>query len=514
LLKRAGVLAKVLSAGVLGIQAYTVEVEVDVALGLPGCDVVGQAAGAVKEAGVRVRSALKNCGYKLPPRKITINLAPADLRKDGAAYDLPIALGILAGMEMLPLAALDQVMFLGELALDGSLRPVAGGLPVAMHARAAGARALILPSECAAEAAAVRDLPVHSAGSILEVVAFLRGELELPRTQMVDRTPDPSLTEVDLAEVRGVEPARRALEVAAAGGHNLLFLGPPGCGKSMLARRLPTVLPPLDEHQAIETTAIYSAAGKLNGASLLAARPFRAPHHDISVAGLVGGGPVPRPGEISLAHHGVLFLDELPEFKRNVLEAMRQPLEERRVTIVRARAAITYPASCALVAALNPCPCGYRGSSLRSCTCSDGLVKRYLGRLSGPLLDRIDLHLEVPHVQYRDLQAGRDGEPSATVRERVLSAQSVQRRRWRGRARYANALLAPREVREVCALDPDADRHLERCVKRYALSARAVHRVLRVARTVADLSDRAGLIKDDISEAIQLRALDREAIAA
>ncbi|MSP59190.1 MAG: ATP-binding protein [Myxococcales bacterium] len=502
-------LAKVRSAGVLGIDAFPVEVEVDVALGLPAYHLVGLPTNAVKEGGVRVRAALTHSGFKLPPRKVTVNLAPADVRKDGAAYDLPTAVAILAALEMVPRAALEGLVLLGELALDGTLRRVAGGLPVAIQAFASGARGLVMPRECASEAASVSGLPVYAASTLPEVAAFLRGECDLPRAAMVPRPR--STTGVDLAEVRGLETARRALEVAAAGGHNLLLIGPPGSGKSMLARRLPTILPPLDEHEAVETTAIYSAAGTLAGASLLSDRPFRAPHHDVSVAGLVGGGSVPRPGEISLAHHGVLFLDELPEFKRAALEALRQPLEDRRVTIVRARAAITYPASFALIGALNPCPCGYRGSPLRGCTCSPDVVRRYLARLSGPLLDRIDLHVEVPHIDYRALRSERDGEPSATVRERVLAAREIQKRRARGHdhGRYANAHMGPRQLQQHCRLDATADRHLEACVKRFALSGRAVHRILRVARTVADLAGREHLAPSDVAEAVALRALDR-----
>ncbi len=506
--------AKVHSAGLLGIEAYGVTVEVDAGLGLPGFAIIGRAANEVKESGVRVRSALTHSGFKLPPRKFTVNLAPAGVRKDGSAFDLPIAVGMLAAMELLPRPALEGVILLGELALDGQLRRVPGALPVALHARSAGVRAVVMPAECAAEAAAVSELPVYAAASLADVAAYLRGEVELPRARCIPRVE--SDASVDFSDVRGLDTVRRAVEVAAAGGHNLLLIGPPGCGKSMIARRFPTVLAPLDEREAIETTAVYSAAGKLEGASLLQARPYRAPHHDISIAGLIGGGGgyCPRPGEISLAHHGVLFLDELLEFRRSVLEAMRQPLEERRVTIVRANASVTYPASCALVVALNPCPCGYRGSSLRGCVCAPISVQRYLARLSGPLLDRIDLHVEVPHVDYRALQSDRDGEPSAAIRERVLAAQAAQRRRRRGHPRYANAQLGSREVRHHCRLDATADRQLEACQRRFGLSTRAVQRVLRVARTVADLAGRERIAPADVAEAIALRALDREAVAA
>lgn len=485
--------AQVRSAGVCGVEAYGVEVDIDVtSAGLPAYQVIGLPVHMVKESAVRVRAALASSGFQIPPR-IIIHVNPVDIRKDGAAFDLPIAVGILSAMELIP-RPLDGFVLLGELALDGSLRRVTGALPVAMHARTIGACGLILPRECASEAAAVTRLPIYAADTLLEVVAFLRGEGVLPQAERIEQVGVDA--DLDLAEVRGLETARRALEVAAAGGHNLLLLGPPGSGKSLLARCLSTILPPLDEKEALETTAIYSAAGKLDGASLLTWRPFRAPHHDISVAGLVGGGPLPRPGEISLAHHGVLFLDELAEFKRPVLEALRQPLEDRRVTIVRARAALSYPASFSLVGAMNPCPCGYRGSSLRSCTCSDDRVRRYLERVAF-LAERMDLCVEMPHVDYRTLRDARKNESSAAVRKRVMAARAIQQRR-----RYANAEMGPRQLREHCRLDVAADGHLETCVRRFGLSGRAIHRILRVARTVADLAGRERLVSSDVAEAI------------
>ena len=505
-------LAKVLSAGVLGVDAFAVEVEVEVALGLPGYLVVGLPAGAVKEGGVRVRSAVAHGGHKIPPRKITVNLAPADVKKDGAAFDLPIAVGVLAALEFMPQSALEGRMLLGELALDGAIRRVSGCLPVALAALGK-VRELILPAECACEAASVTDLPVYGAATLLDVLAHLRGERELPRAVLKPR-PVELAAPVDLEEVRGLSTARRALEVAAAGAHNLLFLGPPGSGKSMLARRLPTILPPLSQAEALETTAVYSAAGKLGGASLLEERPFRSPHHDVSVAGMVGGGSMPRPGEISLAHNGVLFLDELPEFRRPVLEALRQPLEERRVTVVRARAVISYPASFSLIAAMNPCPCGYRGSPLRACVCSPDAIRRYLARLSGPLVDRFDLHLEVPHTDYASLVSARDGEASTAVRARVVAARDLQRRRLARAGFHSNAQMGTRQLREHCALDAAADHYLGRCVDRFGLSARSVHRVLRVARTIADLDGgTARLTSTHVGEAIALRVLDREVAA-
>jgi magnesium chelatase family protein len=505
------VLAKVQSAGVLGVEAYRVCVEVDVALGLPAYHLVGLGASAVVEGGVRVRSALKHSGWNLPPRRVTVNLAPADVRKDGAAFDLPIAVGILAAHDIIPPAALDGVLMLGELSLDGSLRRVAGGLPVALHARSAGVRALVLPRACAGEAASLTGLSVLAADSLPQVAAWLTGAHELqPAAELPP--PPAAAEEFDLADVRGLEYPRLALEVAAAGGHNLLFIGAPGAGKSMLARRLPTILPPLSEDEALETSAIYSAAGLMAGAPIIRSRPFRSPHHDVSSTALVGGGSYPRPGEISLSHNGVLFLDELPEFRRTALEALRQPLEDRSITIVRTAARVKYPASFALVAAMNPCPCGYFGSELRACTCNQWTVRRYRNRISGPMLDRFDLQVLVPQTDYKSLSEARQGEPSAQVRERVVAARAIQQQRLKGSSKHSNAQLGPREIARWCALPDKTSAYLGKVVTKRGLTARGVHRLLRVARTLADLAGHASITHGDVASAIDFRSLDQEAL--
>jgi magnesium chelatase family protein len=494
-------LAQLCSAGLVGVDAYPVCVEVDVATGLPGYHLVGLGASAVKEGAVRVRAALRQVGQPVPTRKITVNLAPADVRKEGAAYDLPVAIGILAAEEKLPLDALTENLMLGELGLDGSLRPVAGGLAVALLARQRGMRSLILPAASAHEAAALSGVTVYAAQHLAEVIAHLAGERPLNRAAPL--APGEPEIGPDLADVRGQPTARRALEIAAAGGHNLLFMGPPGCGKSMLARRLPGILPALTEEEALEASVVYSAAGRLSAGQLLTRRPFRAPHPDISVPGLIGGGVQPRPGEISLAHHGVLFLDELPEFRRPVIESLRQPLEDRAVVVVRGNRAIRFPARFALVAAMNPCPCGFDSTMQRACTCDLGAVRRYRDRLSGPLLDRFDLQLRVPPVDLFALEAG-PAESSCAVRARVEAA----RVRQLVRGGCANAELSGRTLDEACALEAAGRRLLQLISAKRGLSARAIHRVLRVARTAADLEGRERLTDGDIALAFELRSLD------
>jgi magnesium chelatase family protein len=499
-----GVLARLLSATVLGIEAAPIDIEVDVSSGLPGCNIVGLPDAGVKEGSVRIRSAMENSGFKFPLRRITVNLAPADLRKDGAAFDVPIAMGILCGAGFLQPTCFEQSLFLGELALDGGVRPVKGVLPMAAFARARGLKRLFVPRDNAAEAAVVGGCQVVPVRHLSELLGMLQGQ-DLAEAPTLP-TETVNTTTADLAEVRGQEVARRALEIAAAGGHNLLFVGPPGSGKTMLARRLPGILPALTFEESLETTMVYSVAGMLAGRSFIRERPFRAPHHTVSVAGLVGGGPMVRPGEISLAHKGVLFLDELLEFGRHVLEALRQPLEEREIAVVRARRTATFPADFMLVSALNPCPCGHYGNPLRTCTCSQAAIDNYRGRLSGPLLDRIDMHVEVPAISYRELASSETGEASEVVRLRVEKARDRQL----ARAGCNNARLPSRTLRAMAALDPDGHRLMERAVEKLALSARSIERVRRLARTIADLDQSENVRGPHVAEALHYRALDRE----
>jgi len=476
-----------------------------VANGLPGCHIVGLPDAGVKEGRVRIRGAIENSGFKYPLRRITVNLAPADLKKDGAAFDVPIAIGILTAAGALPPEVSQNSLFVGELALDGRVRPVRGVLPMAAYARSRALGRIFVPRENAAEAAVVGGdcaiVPIRHLGELIDA---LQGQGEQPESV----APPPFLptSSADLSDIRGQEVARRALEIAAAGGHNIVFVGPPGSGKTMLARRLPGILPSLSFDESLETTMVYSVAGLLSGRSLVTERPFRAPHHTVSVAGLAGGGPMVRPGEISLAHNGVLFLDELLEFGRPALEALRQPLEERSIAVVRARRTVIFPADFMLVAALNPCPCGHSGNRLRTCTCSQFAINAYRAKLSGPLLDRIDMHVEVPALTYRELASSEPGESTAIVRARVEEARERQRRRGpRGNARLTSA-----ELGAVATLDPDGHRILERAVTRLALSARAIERVRRLARTIADMENSDGVRGQHVAEALQYRFLDKE----
>ncbi|HEX5724481.1 MAG TPA: YifB family Mg chelatase-like AAA ATPase [Longimicrobiaceae bacterium] len=507
-------LARVLAGAVLGVDAYLVTIEADVASGLPAFHTVGLPQGAVKEARERIIACMQNSGYLVPPKRITINLAPADIPKQGSAFDLPIALGILAGTRQLrSRARLEHFLLVGELGLDGGLRPVRGALAIALAAREAGLAGMVVPAENVAEAAVVEGLEVRGAETLVQVVEFMEGSAELP-VAVIDREAlfrTASAYESDFADVKGQEHVKRALEVAAAGAHNIVMVGPPGSGKTMLARRIPSILPPLTLDEALETTKIHSVAGLLgNGCSLVATRPFRSPHHTISDAGLIGGGSNPRPGEVSLSHHGVLFMDELPEFRRNVLEVLRQPLEDGEVTISRAAVSLTYPCRFMLAAAMNPCPCGHYGDSQRRCTCAPPVVQRYLSRVSGPLLDRIDLHVEVPSVRYRDLADRRAGETSEAIRERVRRARELQRERFAARPDiHANAHMAPRELRQFCRVGEGSDALLRTAITRLGLSARAYHRVLKIARTIADLEGAGEIGTSHVSEAIQYRSLDR-----
>jgi magnesium chelatase family protein len=495
------------SAAVFGIDAHPIEVEVDLYHSGSARDfiTVGMPDTAVRESRERIKSALVNSGFGYPNKAVTINLAPANVRKEGAGFDLPMAMGILGAMGAIALT--DRFLFVGELSLDGSLRPVRGALPIAVCARKERITKLVVPEENAAESSVVEGIQVYGLKHIAQVVALAKGEQGfIPAQPQSARMETPPHSDVDFCEVRGQTTAKRALEVAAAGGHNVLMVGPPGSGKTMLAKRFAGILPPLTFEEAIETTKIHSVAGLLpNGSGLLRSRPFRAPHHTISDAGLIGGGTgTLRPGEVSLAHNGVLFLDELPELSRNVLELLRQPMEERQVVLARSSMTLSFPAAFTLVAAMNPCPCGFYGDAARECRCTGAIISRYLGKISGPLLDRIDLHIEVPAVPYKELRGKDDGATSAQMRERVLAARERQQARG-----YYNSNLPPGELRRAAALDEAGERTLEMAVRRMGLSARAHDRVLKVSRTIADLDHADKVSAKHIAEAVQYRSLDR-----
>ena len=500
------------SGFVLGIDAHPVEVQVDISPGLPYFNIVGLPEASVKESRERVKSAIKNCGYPFPTNRITINLAPADVKKEGSGLDLPIALAILCAQEVIPQEELSKYAVVGELSLDGAVKKNRGILPLSLAAKGWDGSSLIVPDENAQEASVVEGTDVYPANHLSQVVQFLSKieEITPQKTDIDALFSQHSTYHFGFQDVIGQEHAKRALEIAAAGGHNVLMIGPPGSGKTMLARRLPTILPPLTFEEAIETTAVYSVSGLLPGEMpLMTQRPFCSPHHTISDAGLIGGGAIPRPGQVSLAHNGVLFLDELPEFKKNVLESLRQPLEDGHVTISRASITLSFPSRFSLVCAQNPCPCGHFGDSLHSCMCNPRQISMYRSRISGPLLDRIDIQIEVPAVPYKELGKTVQGENSDSIRKRVISTRDIQSQRFKDIPIHCNAQMSSREIRKLCKLSGACSKLLETVSKKLGLSARAYHRIIKIARTIADIEGAPDILEPHIAEAIQYRSLDR-----
>ncbi|MFC1513878.1 YifB family Mg chelatase-like AAA ATPase [candidate division KSB1 bacterium] len=506
-------LSLVLSAAVQGVDAYIVKVESHLESGLLSFSTVGLPEGAVKESKERVSAAIKNSGYIFPQKRITINLAPADIRKEGSAFDLPIAVGILASVGTVRSEKLKKYIILGELALDGTLRPVKGALSISGEGKKNGLEGIILPRENASEASMAQGLEVYPVSSLRETVEFLNGDLNaIPFSIDLEEVFSSKMNyDVDFSEVKGQENAKRALEVAAAGDHNIIMIGPPGSGKTMLARRLSTILPDLSLEEALSTTKVHSVAGMLkNNQALVTQRPFRSPHHSISDAGLIGGGHNPKPGEVSLANNGVLFLDELAEFKKNVLELLRQPIEDGTVTISRAAISLTYPAKFMLASAMNPCPCGYATDPDHSCTCTPAQIQKYMSKISGPLMDRIDIHIEIPAVKYKDLSSSSQGERSGIIRERVMKTRKIQYNRFKNKNIFTNSSMNSKQIRNYCRIDTHGQELLKMAITKLGLSARAYDRILKVARTIADLENSDDIRPEFISEAIQYRSLDRK----
>ncbi len=502
--------AKLYSAGMFGLSAFLVDVECDLSQGLPSFDIVGLPDAAVKESKDRVRSALKNSGFDYPVSRITINLAPADIRKEGPIYDLPVFMSLLKASRQID-NDLSSSAFIGELSLSGDIRPVRGLLAMAMHIAQSGFKQLYIPYDNAAEASVVEGIEIYAVKNINDLLSHLKGTNRLSPVKSDDFVSASPAEYLDFIDVKGQETAKRALEIAAAGGHNVLMIGPPGSGKSMLAKRLPSILPDMTFEEAIETTKIHSIAGLLPaGMPLVKQRPFRSPHHTVSPAGLSGGGNIPRPGEISLAHNGVLFLDELPEFSKQAMEVLRQPLEDGKVNISRVAGTLSYPCSISFVAAMNPCPCGFFGDLSRECRCSKVSVQRYLSRISGPLLDRLDMHIEVPAIKFDELNSREGGETSAVIRKRVSAARDIQRRRFSGTPTSCNAKMDAAQAAEYCLLDDEANRFLRSAFDKLSLSARAYDRILKVARTIADLAGEEKILLPHISEAVRYRSLDRK----